>query len=54
MAAVAYTPTNLYIVHIMQHGFGTAPPDDNFVAPGTETVGVSPEADSAVRRGGLY
>jgi penicillin-binding protein 1A len=35
---------------------GTAPPENNAVAVmgGPETVGVSPEADGAVRRGGLY
>jgi penicillin-binding protein 1A len=35
---------------------GTAPPENNAVAAmgGAETVGVSPEADGAVRRGGLY
>jgi penicillin-binding protein 1A len=35
---------------------GTAPPDNSALASmgGAETVGVSPEADSAVRRGGLY
>ena len=35
---------------------GTAPPENNALAAmgGAETVGVSPEADSAVRRGGLY
>ncbi|HLK80169.1 MAG TPA: penicillin-binding protein 1A [Xanthobacteraceae bacterium] len=34
---------------------GTAPPENNAIAMGgAETVGVSPEADSAVRRGGLY
>jgi penicillin-binding protein 1A len=43
---------------VIQEAFkpGTAPPDNNAVAAmgGAETVGVSPEADSAVRRGGLY
>jgi penicillin-binding protein 1A len=35
---------------------GTSPPENNAVAAmgGAETVGVSPEADGAVRRGGLY
>jgi len=35
---------------------GTAPPENNAIAGmgGAETVGVSPEADGAVRRGGLY
>jgi penicillin-binding protein 1A len=35
---------------------GTAPPENNAIAAmgGAETVGVSPEADGAVRRGGLY
>src|SRR5215467_1059114 len=35
---------------------GTAPPENNAIAAmgGTETIGVSPEADGAVRRGGLY
>ena len=35
---------------------GTAPPDNSAVAAmsSSDTVGVSPEADSAVRRGGLY
>jgi penicillin-binding protein 1A len=33
---------------------GTAPPDNNYAAGGPETVGVSPDADTAVRRGGLY
>ncbi len=35
---------------------GTAPPENNAVAAmgGAETIGVSPEADGAVRRGGLY
>ena len=35
---------------------GTAPPENNAVAAmgGAETTGVSPEADGAVRRGGLY
>jgi penicillin-binding protein 1A len=35
---------------------GTAPPENNAVAymGGTEAIGVSPEADGAVRRGGLY
>ncbi len=35
---------------------GTAPPENNALAVmgGAETVGVSPEADGAVRRGGLY
>jgi penicillin-binding protein 1A len=35
---------------------GTAPPENNAIAAmgGAETTGVSPEADSAVRRGGLY
>ena len=35
---------------------GTSPPENNALAVmgGAETVGVSPEADGAVRRGGLY
>jgi penicillin-binding protein 1A len=35
---------------------GTAPPENDAVAAmgGTDAIGVSPEADSAVRRGGLY
>jgi penicillin-binding protein 1A len=35
---------------------GTAPPDNDAVAAmgGAEAIGVSPEADGAVRRGGLY
>ncbi len=35
---------------------GTSPPENNAIAAmgGAETVGVSPEADGAVRRGGLY
>jgi penicillin-binding protein 1A len=35
---------------------GTAPPENDALPAmgGAETVGVSPEADSAVRRGGLY
>jgi penicillin-binding protein 1A len=35
---------------------GTAPPENDALpaVSGAETVGVSPEADSAVRRGGLY
>jgi penicillin-binding protein 1A len=35
---------------------GTAPPENNAIAAmgGSETIGVSPEADGAVRRGGLY
>jgi penicillin-binding protein 1A len=35
---------------------GTAPPENNALAAmgGTESIGVSPEADGAVRRGGLY
>jgi len=35
---------------------GTAPPDNDAIAAmgGTEAIGVSPEADGAVRRGGLY
>jgi penicillin-binding protein 1A len=35
---------------------GTAPPENNAVASmgGAESIGVSPEADGAVRRGGLY
>src|SRR5215471_17175283 len=35
---------------------GTAPPENNALAAmgGVDTVGVSPEADGAVRRGGLY
>jgi len=35
---------------------GTAPPENDAVAAmgGTEAIGISPEADGAVRRGGLY
>jgi len=35
---------------------GTAPPENDAVATmgGTEAIGISPEADGAVRRGGLY
>jgi penicillin-binding protein 1A len=35
---------------------GTAPPENDAIAAmgGTEAIGVSPEADGAVRRGGLY
>jgi penicillin-binding protein 1A len=44
--------------NVIQEAFkpGTAPPENNAVAVmgGAETVGVSPEADRAVRGGGLY
>jgi len=35
---------------------GTAPPENDAIAAmgGVEAIGVSPEADGAVRRGGLY
>jgi penicillin-binding protein 1A len=43
---------------IIQEAFkpGTAPPENNMLDAmgGAATVGVSPEADGAVRRGGLY
>jgi penicillin-binding protein 1A len=33
---------------------GTAPPDNYSSAAGVESAGVTPEADRAVRGGGLY
>jgi penicillin-binding protein 1A len=44
--------------NVIQEAFkpGTAPPENDAVAAmgGTDAIGVSPEADGAVRRGGLY